>query len=203
MRVAYALAALAGGLLPSRRARAALAGRGLRGDQLFDLLCVAMFGGIVVALWSVRAGAIYFWMKDLTQEFLKLSLLYTTLELTDRICCSFGTDALEALAASCTQFMGAGATWSGRAGARAGGRAVGWAGGWVAGGPEGRRGSAEAAMGPSGFAARGARRSAPPCVRVRAALPLPLLLPLPAAQPSTWRRTWRSRAACCWCTALR
>eukprot|EP00887_Chlorella_sp_A99_P006432 scaffold3.g6432.t1 len=39
---------------------------------------------------------------DMTQEFVKLSVLYTALELCDKICCSFGVDVLEALAASCT-----------------------------------------------------------------------------------------------------
>ena len=74
----------------------------LRGDQIFDLICVTIFVIMILFLWHVRAGAIYFWVKELTQEFLKLSVLHTALELGDKICCSFGVDLLEALAASCT-----------------------------------------------------------------------------------------------------
>ncbi|KAL4458618.1 hypothetical protein ABPG75_013483 [Micractinium tetrahymenae] len=81
----------------------------LRGDQLFDLLCAGMSLGVVLFLWNLNAGTLYFWMKDLTQELLKLSVLYTALELSDKICCSFGVDVLEALAASCTQLA---AGWS-------------------------------------------------------------------------------------------
>ena len=74
----------------------------LRGDQIFDLICVTIFVIMILFLWHIRAGAIYFWVKELTQEFLKLSVLHTALELGDKICCSFGVDLLEALAASCT-----------------------------------------------------------------------------------------------------
>jgi hypothetical protein len=74
----------------------------LRGDQIYDLICVSIFAAMVLFLWHIQAGAIYFWVKELTQEFLKLSVLHTALELGDKICCSFGVDVLEALAASCT-----------------------------------------------------------------------------------------------------
>lgn len=74
----------------------------LRGDQIYDLICVTIFGVMIIFLWQIQAGAIYFWVKELTQEFLKLSVLHTALELGDKICCSFGVDVLEALAASCT-----------------------------------------------------------------------------------------------------
>ena len=36
---------------------------GLRGDQLFDLLSAAMSLGVVVFLWNLNAGTLYFWMK--------------------------------------------------------------------------------------------------------------------------------------------
>lgn len=36
------------------------------------------------ALWCVDAGAMYFWLKDLTQEFLKLSIIYSSLEILDK-----------------------------------------------------------------------------------------------------------------------
>jgi hypothetical protein len=132
LRVAAALWALGAGL--ARRARG---GKGagnapaspadrqpglLRGDQIFDLLCAAMFAGVVAFVWSVRAGLLYFWVKEMTHEFLKLSVLQSALELGDKICCSFGVDALEALAASCTALAGAAAGPPTRAAARAAAR---------------------------------------------------------------------------------
>jgi hypothetical protein len=36
---------------------------GLRGDQLFDILSAAMSLGVVVFLWNLNAGTLYFWMK--------------------------------------------------------------------------------------------------------------------------------------------
>ncbi len=85
------------GDVPSSRKK-----RALRGDQIYDLLCALMFAFVVTFLWRLKAGSIYYWVKDLTQEFLKLSVLQTALELSDKICCSFLVDVLEALAASCT-----------------------------------------------------------------------------------------------------
>lgn len=76
----------------------------LRGDQLYDLLCAALFTLTVMFLYHLKAGSIYYWVKDMTQEFLKLSVLLTALELCDKICCSFLVDVMEALAASCTAF---------------------------------------------------------------------------------------------------
>lgn len=35
----------------------------LRGDQLFDLLGAAMSLGVVIFLWNLNAGTLYFWMK--------------------------------------------------------------------------------------------------------------------------------------------
>jgi len=85
--------------------------RALRGDQIYDVLCALMFSFVVTFLWRLKAGSIYYWVKDLTQEFLKLSVLQTALELSDKICCSFLVDVLEALAASCTAFA-AQSRWS-------------------------------------------------------------------------------------------
>ncbi|KAL6768339.1 hypothetical protein ACKKBF_B38750 [Auxenochlorella protothecoides x Auxenochlorella symbiontica] len=75
----------------------------LTGPQLYDLLLLGMFGCMMAFITSLNVGSIYYWLKDLTHEFLKLSVLYTALELSDKICCSFGVDVLEALAASCTR----------------------------------------------------------------------------------------------------
>ena len=37
--------------------------RGLRGDQLYDLLGAGMSVGVVLFLWNLNAGTLYFWMK--------------------------------------------------------------------------------------------------------------------------------------------
>lgn len=57
----------------------------LKGDQLFDIICVGMFMVTVLFLRHLNAGAIYFWIKDLTQEFLKLQVIYTAVELFDKV----------------------------------------------------------------------------------------------------------------------
>ncbi|KAK9832284.1 hypothetical protein WJX74_005365 [Apatococcus lobatus] len=76
----------------------------LRGDQLYDLICMATFICSVGFLWTLNAGAIYFWMKDLNQEWLKLQVIYTAVEIFDKVLGSFGVDALEALSGTCTLF---------------------------------------------------------------------------------------------------
>jgi hypothetical protein len=76
LRFAIALRALL--LLPLPRSSP------IRGDQMFDLACAAIWSATFVLLRAVRPGSIYFWMKDLTQEFLKLSVLQTALELGDK-----------------------------------------------------------------------------------------------------------------------
>ena len=59
----------------------------LEGDQLFDIICVGIFACTVLFLRHLNAGAIYFWIKDLTQEFLKLQVIYTAVELFDKVRC--------------------------------------------------------------------------------------------------------------------
>jgi hypothetical protein len=87
IRVGGALwaAARCGARAARRGPPAGARGPRLRGDQLFDLLCACMFVGVVWFLWRLDAGAIYFWVKELTQEFLKLSLIHTALELGDKV----------------------------------------------------------------------------------------------------------------------
>ena len=41
----------------------------------------------VGALRRLDAGALYFWIKDLTQEFLKLSIIYSSVEIFDKARC--------------------------------------------------------------------------------------------------------------------
>ena len=91
------LAALFGSLqavftvLPVRFAKAVAAlaqphrGVGLQGDQLFDLLCVLIFGVTLAFLRLLPAGTIYFWLKDLTQEFLKLHVVHSAVEIFDKV----------------------------------------------------------------------------------------------------------------------
>ena len=78
-------------VLPVRFARAVAAlaqphrGGGLQGDQLFDLLCVLIFGITLAFLRLLPAGTIYFWLKDLTQEFLKLHVVHSAVEIFDKV----------------------------------------------------------------------------------------------------------------------
>ena len=58
---------------------------GVQGQQLFDTICVAIFASAVFFLHFVNAGALYFWMKDLTQEFLKLHVIATAVEILDKV----------------------------------------------------------------------------------------------------------------------
>ena len=56
-----------------------------QGDQLFDVICVGIHLVAVAALRRLDAGALYFWIKDLTQEFLKLSIIYSSVEIFDKV----------------------------------------------------------------------------------------------------------------------
>lgn len=58
---------------------------GLQGQQLFDTISVFIFASAVCFLCLVNAGALYFWMKDLTQEFLKLHVIATAVEILDKV----------------------------------------------------------------------------------------------------------------------
>lgn len=78
-------------VLPVRFARAVAAlvrprkDGGLQGDQLFDLLCVFIFAATLSFLRLLPAGTIYFWLKDLTQEFLKLHVVHSAVEIFDKV----------------------------------------------------------------------------------------------------------------------
>ncbi|KAK9820955.1 hypothetical protein WJX81_006047 [Elliptochloris bilobata] len=108
-RAALAVVRSAVGRAPGRRPRAG----GLAADQLFDVLCVLIFGATFGVLRLLPAGAIYFWLKDLTQEFLKLHVVHSAVEIFDKIACAFVVDSLEALSGSCTMFVtGHGSRWA-------------------------------------------------------------------------------------------
>jgi Eukaryotic membrane protein family len=53
--------------------------------QVFDIVCMIIFGVAVLFLRLLNAGAMYFWMKDMTQEFLKLHVIYIAVELFDKV----------------------------------------------------------------------------------------------------------------------
>ena len=98
--VRFARAALAAlrcvaGERPGRRPRAG----GLAADQLFDVLCVLIFGAMFGVLRLLPAGAIYFWLKDLTQEFLKLHVVHSAVEIFDK------ARAPEPLVSSCCNLL--------------------------------------------------------------------------------------------------
>eukprot|EP01025_Chloroclados_australasicus_P036142 TRINITY_DN3678_c1_g1_i12.p2 TRINITY_DN3678_c1_g1~~TRINITY_DN3678_c1_g1_i12.p2 ORF type:complete len:399 (-),score=40.17 TRINITY_DN3678_c1_g1_i12:995-2110(-) len=74
----------------------------MRGDQLFDMVCVLV---IVVSSWlltSIEARTIYYWIKDVTSEFLKLHALHNLIVIMDMISGNFAKDTLEALSGTCT-----------------------------------------------------------------------------------------------------
>ena len=85
LRVIGAVGTILLGMLRSMTGRRKRPGPVIRGDHIYDLLCAAMFATVVVFLWKLKAGSIYYWVKDLTQEFLKLSVLLTALELSDKV----------------------------------------------------------------------------------------------------------------------
>jgi hypothetical protein len=105
-------------LLPSSRssssrhhtAAAAAAGGSSRGRmvpsgaQLYDFLCVLLLLGAAGMLSLIKPGVIYYWMKDITSEFLKIQVIFTALEILDKILSNFGVDVLEALSSTCTLF---------------------------------------------------------------------------------------------------
>lgn len=65
---------------------------------------MAMFAFASWVVMSLNAGVIYFWMKDLSQEFIKLSVIFTAMEICDKILTSFGVSSLHSLSCSCTQY---------------------------------------------------------------------------------------------------
>ena len=76
----------------------------MQGQQLTDVLCVAMFLATFLVLNSLDAGAIYFWMKDLTQEFLKLQVIYTAVEIFDKVDRTLAHTTLMIAAGNCLRW---------------------------------------------------------------------------------------------------
>lgn len=59
--------------------------RALSGHQLFDVVCAALLIGAVACLQLLQPGIIYYWMKDITSEFLKIQVLFSALEILDKV----------------------------------------------------------------------------------------------------------------------
>lgn len=74
-------------LLPGRRQPGSSGSRPplLPGAQLYDLLCALLMLGAVVVLSQIKPGVLYYWMKDITSEFLKIQVLFTALEILDKV----------------------------------------------------------------------------------------------------------------------
>lgn len=72
-------------LLPGRRRSGASRPPLLPGAQLYDLLCALLMLGAVVVLSHIKPGVLYYWMKDITSEFLKIQVLFTALEILDKV----------------------------------------------------------------------------------------------------------------------
>ncbi|GIL72082.1 hypothetical protein Vretimale_483 [Volvox reticuliferus] len=77
----------------------------LSGSQVYDMVCLAILFLATAALRAVRPGSIYYWLKDITSEFLKMSVLSTAFDMLDKILSNFGNDVLEALSGTCTQWL--------------------------------------------------------------------------------------------------
>lgn len=56
------------------------------GGSLFDLVCLTILACTTLVLYAIRPAAIYFWLRDATNEFLKLSVLVAALEIGDKVC---------------------------------------------------------------------------------------------------------------------
>jgi hypothetical protein len=92
-------------LLPGRRSRQAGSSSSSRpsllpGAQLYDVLCALLMLGAVVVLNHIKPGVLYYWMKDITSEFLKIQVLFTALEILDKVGCTAAIGWWEACSVS-------------------------------------------------------------------------------------------------------
>ncbi|PNH11543.1 Protein TAPT1 [Tetrabaena socialis] len=69
------------------------------------MVCLGILVFATAVLRAVRPGSIYYWLKDITSEFLKMSVLSTAFDISDKILSNFGNDVLEALSGTCTQVL--------------------------------------------------------------------------------------------------
>lgn len=68
------------------RGRPAAGCRLLPGHQLYDVVSTGLLVAAAGALTLLRPGLIYYWMKDITSEFLKIHVLFNALEILDKVC---------------------------------------------------------------------------------------------------------------------
>jgi hypothetical protein len=90
LRCLWALWQLLRGLLLLPRSRRGQPGSSARpallpGAQLYDLLCAVLMLGALCVLSQIKPGVLYYWMKDITSEFLKIQVLFTALEILDKV----------------------------------------------------------------------------------------------------------------------
>jgi len=57
----------------------------LPGYQLYDVVSTALLVSAAACLTLLRPGFIYYWMKDITSEFLKIHVLFNALEILDKV----------------------------------------------------------------------------------------------------------------------
>jgi hypothetical protein len=67
------------------KGRPAAGCRLLAGHQLYDVVSTVLLISAAAALTLLRPGIIYYWMKDITSEFLKTSVLFNALEILDKV----------------------------------------------------------------------------------------------------------------------
>lgn len=78
----------------------------LQPEQVVDVFWATIVVSGVVFVNQFDVSVIYHYIRG--QEMVKLYLVYTMLEILDKICCSFGADALEALAGTTERLMAGG-----------------------------------------------------------------------------------------------
>lgn len=71
------------------RGRPAAGCRLLPGHQLYDVVSTGLLVAAAGALTLLRPGLIYYWMKDITSEFLKIHVLFNALEILDKVRVTF------------------------------------------------------------------------------------------------------------------
>lgn len=75
------------------------------GSQLYDVICFIILLASSWCLLLLKPGIIYYWMKDITSEFLKIQVVFSALEILDKILTNFGVDVMEALSSTCTLYV--------------------------------------------------------------------------------------------------
>lgn len=71
--------------IASSRGRPSCGCRLLPGHQLYDLVSAVLLAAAAGCLTLLRPGLIYYWMKDITSEFLKIHVLFNALEILDKV----------------------------------------------------------------------------------------------------------------------